>query len=88
MVLKSIQIIYEVMIMASREDLVEVFDDTEYWCKHDEKLEAAIMDSILWQRPTRRFLQNLMACSKKCILRCTAAPRDTRNFDAFKKVLG
>ena len=45
MVLKSIQIIYEVMIMASREDLVEVFDDMEYWCKQDEKLEAAIMDS-------------------------------------------
>ena len=60
--------------MASREDLVEVFDDTEYWCKHDEKLEAAIMDSILWQRPTRRFLQNLMACLGKCILRCTAVP--------------
>ena len=32
--------------MASREDLIEVFEDTENWCKHDEKLEEAIMDSI------------------------------------------
>ena len=32
--------------MASIEDLVEVFEDTENWCKHDEKLETAIMGSI------------------------------------------
>jgi hypothetical protein len=24
--------------MASREDLIEVFEGTENWCKHDEKL--------------------------------------------------
>lgn len=32
--------------MASTEELVEVFEDTAYWYKHDEKLEEAIMESI------------------------------------------
>lgn len=32
--------------MASREELIEVFEDTEYWYEHDEKLKEAIKDSI------------------------------------------
>ena len=32
--------------MTSREDLVEIFVDTAYWYKHDEKLEASIKESI------------------------------------------
>ena len=60
--------------MASREDLVEVFEDTENWCKHDEKLETAIMGSITATQfygenekpsiPAKKFEQTVLSVSK------------------------
>ena len=60
--------------MASREDLVEIFVDTAYWYKHDEKLEASIKESITATQfyeeadkpeiPGKRFEDTVVSVSK------------------------